>query len=229
MNTSIIPQLIKKDLMIARKTIIVCCLLSLASIVIISLLHGRVPNWAFINLGITLLIVPPCTCGMMLLMRTIVMEKEKSTQLFIMSLPVTVKEFTVAKLLVNLPLFFALWLMITAAGFYFAFGLGIFPYGSIPFVTMIFLGIFIAYVGTLSVSLIYQSMGITILTMCGLELFTPAYLWIIAFLEPINSHVYDAHMVWNSAAISIVAVQVSVVALAFFVTWFVQKGKRDFI
>jgi hypothetical protein len=229
MNMSIIPLLVKKDFMIMRKTILICCLVCLASIVIISMLFGRVPNWAFINLGITLLIVPAGTCGMMLLMRTIVFEKEKSTQLFIMSLPVTVKEFTVSKLLVNLPLFFAFWLVISGVAFYFSFGLGIFPYGTVPFITMIFLGIFVAYIGILSVSLIYQSISITIFTMCFLELGTPAYLWIIAFLEPINSHVYDAHMVWNSTAISVVVTQVLLVALILLMTWHVQNKKRDFI
>jgi len=162
-------------------------------------------------------------------MRTIVVEKEKSTQLFIMSLPVTVKEFTIAKLLVNLPVFFAFWLVISAAAFYFVFGLGLFFYGTIPFITMIFLGIFIAYIGTLSISLIYQSLGITILSMCCFELGTPAYLWVIAFLEPISSHIYDAHPVWNSTAITIVATQILVAILIPLVAWHIQIKKRDFV
>jgi hypothetical protein len=229
MSNSIVLQLVKKDFLMIRKIILIFGLMTLASIVIISLLFGRVPNWAFVNLGFTLLISPSVTCSVVLLMRTVVQEKEKSTQLFIMSLPVTVKEFTLAKLLVNLPVFFAFWLVISVAAFYFVFGLGVFVYGTIPFVIMIFLGVFIAYISTLSVSLIYQSLGITVLALSLFELGTPAYLWVIAFLEPINSHIYDTHMVWNSTAIAIVTTQIAVAILIPLVTWHIQNKKRDFI
>jgi len=229
MSNSIIFQLARKDFLIMRKTIMIFCLVNLIAILIVSSLFGRLPGWAFINLGFTLLISPAFTCAIVVLMRTIVMEKEKSTQIFIMSLPVTVKEFTLAKLLINLPLFFALWLMITGVAFYFAFGLGIFPHGSIPFITMIFLGIFVAYISTLCAGLIYQSISVTILAMCGFELGTPAYLWIIAFWEPINSHVYGPHMVWNSTAITIVATQIFSAISMVLMTIYIQHKKQDFI
>jgi hypothetical protein len=229
MSTSIIPQLIRKDFLMMRKMILIFCLMTLASIVVIGMLFGRVPNVVFFNLGITLLIAPVFTCGIVLLMKTIVMEKQKSTQLFIMSLPVTVKEFTLSKLLLNLPVFTVFWLVICAVAFYFSFWLGVFPYGTIPFITMIFLGIFVAYVGVLSVALIYQSYGVTIITMLFLELGTPAYLWIIAFMEPITSHVYGSEMVWNTTAMTIVTAQVVVAIFMIWMTLHIQNKKKDFI
>jgi ABC-2 family transporter protein len=111
MSTSIIPQLVRKDFLMMRKTILIFCVAILASIVAICMIFGRVPNVVFFNLGITLLIAPAITCAIVLLMKTIVMEKQKSTQLFIMSLPVTVKEFTLSKLLLNLPIFTVFWLV----------------------------------------------------------------------------------------------------------------------
>jgi hypothetical protein len=229
MSNSIIPQLVRKDFLMMRKTILIFCLVMLASIVAICLIFGRVPNVVFFNLGITLLIAPAITCAIVLLMKTIVMEKQKSTQLFIMSLPVTVKEFTMSKLLLNLPVFTVFWLVISGVAFYFSFELGVFPYGTIPFIAMIFIGIFVAYVVVLSVALIYQSYGVTIITMLFVELGTPAYLWVIAFMEPINSHVYDAQMVWNSTAITIVTTQIIVAVLILLMTLHIQNKKRDFI
>ena len=229
MTTSIIPQLVRKDFLMMRKTILIFCIAMLASIAAICMIFGRVPNVVFFNLGITLLIAPSVTCGMVLLIKTIVMEKQKSTQLFIMSLPVTVKELTLSKLLLNLPVFTVFWLVITGVAFYFSFGCGVFPNGTVPFVTMIFLGVFVAYVAVLSVALIYQSYGITIITMLCVELGTPAYLWVIAYLEPINSHVYDSHMVWNSTAISLATTQIVIAVLILAMTWHIQSEKRDFI
>src|SRR4051812_20231836 len=160
MSNSIIAQLVKKDFLMTRNTIFIFCLITLASVAAIYMIFGHVPKVVFLNLGFTLLIAPAITCAIVLLMKTIVMEKQKSTQLFIMSLPLSIREFTTAKLLLNLPVFTVFWLAVTAVAFYFSFGLGLFPYGSVPFITMIFLGIFVAYVVILSIAILYQSYGV---------------------------------------------------------------------
>lgn len=229
MSSSIIPQLVRKDFLLMRKAILIFCLVCAASLVAISLMFGNIPNWVFFNLGFTLLVVPACSCGIFLVMKTIVMEKEKSTQSFIMSLPVTVKEFTQAKLLVNLPVFFLLWLLVSGVAFYFCFGLGVFPPGTVPFITMIFLGIFVAYTSILCTSLLFQSVAVTILTVMTSELGTAAYLWIVAYLEPIKTHVYGPQMVWNSTAVTIIAAQIFIAVAVLLMTWYVQNKKRDFI
>jgi len=229
MNPSIVPHLVKKDFLILRKTIIGFCLVSLTAIVITSLLFERIPNWAFVNLAFMLLIAPAAACGIVLLMRSIVMEKVKSTQSFIMSLPVTVKEFTLAKVLVNLPIFTAFWVATSSVTFYFAFGLGIFPYGAIPFVSMILLGVFVAYICILSTSLLFQSHGITILSILIFEMGTSAYLWVVVYLDPIANYIYGQTSVWNSTAIGIITTQVLIAIFMLLMTMYVQNKKRDFI
>lgn len=229
MSNSIIPQLVRKDFLIMRKTIMSFCLVSLAAIVITSLLFERIPNWAFVNLAFMLLIAPAAACGIVLLMRSIVMEKVKSTQSFIMSLPLTVKEFTLAKVLVNLPIFTAFWMVVSAVTFYFAFGLGVFPYGAVPFISMILLGVFVAYICILSTSLLFQSHGITILSILFFELGTSAYLWIVVYLDPIANYIYGQTSVWNSTAIGIVVTQVLIALFMLLMTLYIQNKKRDFI
>lgn len=229
MKTSIVPQLVKKDLLIMRKTILSFCLVSIAAIVITGLLFERIPNWAFVNLAFMLLIAPAAACGIVLVMRSIVMEKVKSTQSFIMSLPVTVKEFTLAKVLVNLPVFTGFWLVVSTVTFYFAFGLGVFPYGAIPFVSMILLGVFVAYICILSTSLLFQSHGITILSILFFELSTSAYLWVVVYLDPIANYIYGQASVWNSTAIGIIAIQILIAIVMLLMTLYIQNKKRDFI
>jgi hypothetical protein len=229
MNTSIIPQLVKKDFLIIRKTVLICCLISITSIGVLSLLYGNIPDFVFANIGFTALIAPTVVCGFILLMKTNVDEKEKSTQIFIMTLPITVKEFTLAKLLVNLPIFSAIWIVITAVAAYFCFGLGLFPLGTVPFITMIFLGIFVAYTCILSVSLLSQSLQITILAIMFFEIGTSAYLWVIAYFDPISNYIYGPSAVWNTAATTIVTIQILIAVFAITVTVFIQNRKRDFI
>jgi hypothetical protein len=162
-------------------------------------------------------------------MKTNVFEKEKSTQSFIMSLPVTVKEFTLAKLLVNLPVFGAIWLLVAGVAFYLSLGLGLFPLGTVPFLTMVLLGVFVAYTGILSVSLLFQSLGITILSILFFQMGTSAYLWIVIFLDPIATNVYGPDIVWNATAIAILAAQIGMAVAMISATLLIQNKKRDFI
>lgn len=229
MTHSIIPQLIKKDLLIWRKMISFFCLMSVVAIAGLSLIYGHIPHFVLMNVGFTILIVPVAACGIALLIQTNVFEKEKSTNIFIMSLPVTVREFTLAKLLVNIPVFGALWLVTAGVGFYFTFSLGLLPMGAVPFITMIFLGIFVAYCCILSISMVVQSLSLTIMGIMFFEAGTSAYLWVIAFLEPISNHVYGPVIVWNSTAITIVVVQALVAVFAITATIFIQNRKHDLI
>ena len=146
-----------------------------------------------------------------------------------MSLPVTVREFSLAKLLVNIPVFAAVWLLTTGTAFYFAFGLKVLPAGTVPYMTMIFFDIFLAYICILCVSLLSQSLGVTVIAIMAFEILTSAYLWMILFLEPIRSFVDGTNIVWNSTALGIVAVQVLVAISALAATLYFQNRKRDFI
>lgn len=229
MSASIIPQLVRKDLLLWRRLILVFYGISLACIAAVPLLHGHVPDIALMNLGFTLLVAPVGTLGIVLLIQTNVFEKAKSTQPFIMSLPVTVRAFTAAKLLVNVPVFALLWLVTATSAFGFAFGLGMMPPGMIPMLAMVFLGVFVAYTGILSVSLLSQSLGTTILGILFFELGTSIYLWVVAYLEPIRSHVFGPVAVWNGTAIAVVAIQALVGAAAIVVTLLVQTRRRDFV
>ena len=229
MTASIVPQLVRKDILLWRRLIMVFYGVSLGCIAVLGALYGRIPDRVMVSVGSTLLIAPVGTLGMVLLTQTNVFEKAKSTQAFIMSLPVTVREFTLAKVLVNVPVFGALWLVTTGTAFWFAFGLDLMPLGTLPATTMVFLGVFAAYVCILGVSLLSQSLGITILAIMFFEMGTSAYLWAIVYLDPISRHVYGPVPVWNTTAIGIVAMQILVIVAVTVATLTIQNRKRDFI
>ena len=230
MNDSILPQLVKKDLLLWRRLILVFYGVALGCMALTGLLCALVPNRVVLmNLGFTLLITPTGTLGIALLMQTNVFEKTKSTQPFIMSLPVTVREFTLAKLLVNVSVFGALWLVTTATAFSYALGLELLPWGAIPMMTMVFLSIFVAYTGILGVSLLSQSLGVTILSIAFFEIGTHIYVWAIGLLEPIGSHVFGPVAVWNGTAIAVVTAQALLAVAAIVATLMIQTRRRDFV
>lgn len=229
MSPSIVPQLVAKDLRLVSRILLSFALVSIGFIAILSLIWGHIPDVVMGNVGFMMLVGPAATCGMVMLMKTNVFEKEKSTQPFIMSLPITVKEFTRAKLWANLPVFGLFWALITAVAFYFTFGRGLFPLGAMPFITMVFLGGFVAYTCILASSLIFQSMPITVLCIAIFEVATSGYLWTVVYLDPIAQHIWAPEAVWNPTAIGIVATQALVAVSAIVATLLIQNKKRDFI
>lgn len=228
MSDSIIARLITKDLLIWRNLILIFFAVFAACVALLAILHDRIPNHVFLNLGFTLLITPAATLGIALLIQTNVFEKAKSTQHFIMSLPVTPTHVTVAKLCVNIPAFTVLWLAMAVTASYFAFGRGMLPFGAAPFMVMVFLGVFVAYLGVLSVSLISQSLGMTVGAILFFDLLTPAYLWGILYLEPIGRVIKGPVVVWNSTEIAIVALQAAAAVAIVAGTLLFQGRKRDF-
>ena len=228
MNTPIIARLVIKDFMIWRKLILIFLAVFGGCAALVVVLHDRVPPHVFLNLGFTLLITPAATLGIVLLMQTNVFEKAKSTQPFIMSLPVTPRDFTLAKLWVNIPVFAEVWLAMAIMAFYFAFGQGMLPRGAAPYVAIVFLGVFVAYIGVLSVSLLSQSLGVTVGAILFFDVLTPAYLWTILYLEPIGSVISGPVAVWNSTEIGIMAIQAAAAAAGVVGTLVFQGQRRDF-
>lgn len=230
MTHSMVGILVKKDLLIYRQPIMVYLGLSLLATGVVGLLVGRVPHWVLVNLGFTLLILPMGICGMHVLIHTTVHEKLQSVQPFIMSLPVTVREFTWAKLLVNVPVYTLLWLIASAGCLWFAFGAGLFPGGMLPFVAMVLVGIYLAYVCILSVSLLFQSLGASIFSSMFFQVATAAYLIAIAnAVDAVGNYLSAPSPNWNSTSIGIIAGQVLLSAAILLATLALQLRKRDFI
>lgn len=229
MSTAIIARLIIKDFMLWWKLILIFISAYIACVVLVAFLHDRVPSQVFLNLGFTLLVTPTATLGIALLIQTNVFERIKSTQHFIMSLPVTPTDFTLAKLWVNIPVFTVVWLATAITCFYFAFGRGMIPPGAIPYMSMVLLGVFVAYVGVLSVSLISQSLGMTVGAILFFDVLTPAYLWSILYITPIGSVVNSPVVVWNSTEIGVIALQAAAAGATLAGTLIFQSRKRDFV
>ena len=95
--------------------------------------------------------------------------------------------------------------------------------------TMVFLSVFVAYTGILGVSLLSQSLGVTILSIAFFEIGTHIYVWAIGLLEPIGSHVSGPAAVWNGTAVAIVTAQAFLAVAAIAATLMVQTRRRDFV
>jgi hypothetical protein len=168
--------------------------------------------------------------GMHAAMQTVVEERRVQTLPFIMSLPITVREYTLAKLLANLGIFTSVWLTLSGASFLVFRGPEGMPNGAIPFVTIVLVGIFLAYTIVLATSLVSESIGGSIAAIVGANIVTQLFLWwVVVDLPGIRAFVDGDVAVWNGTAFTVLGGQLLAVAALITVTYVLQSRKTDFI
>lgn len=224
MNT-MVYKLINNDLKINRNQILLWFLAAVVGIVIAYF----IPGLAAANIGFSLLASAIIGSGIQLLTQTVLLDNVKGTQIFIMSLPINFKQYTVAKLSVNILVFLGMWLLLSTAAIYVTFTQSIFPMGSLPMMLLVLLSILPAYFTILSVCILTQSIGYTVVATISLSVITSAYLWKIVYLDSIGEYVWGNHAVWNSTVFTIMFTQILIAIIIPVLTFISQFRKKDII
>ncbi len=224
MSVSIVPQLVRKDLHIMKVPMFVGWLGGIAAIVV-TVLGGS----GFFIFGMILFVTCMIGPGMYTVSQTVAEERTQQTLPFIMSLPITVREYTTAKLVANLAIFGAVWLTLSGASFVVFIGPEGMPDGAFPFVTIVLVGIFLAYTLILSTSLVSESMGWTIAAVVGANILTQVFMWWVSSLYGIRSVIGGNVAVWNGAVLTVLGGQLAAIATLIGLTYVLQSRKRDFI
>jgi hypothetical protein len=225
MSQSIVSQLVFKDLHIMRTYMLLYWVGGLGSIALVVLVGGEAVG----VVGFILFVSAMAGAGIHALYQTIVEEKLKLNLPFIMSLPVTVKEYTIAKLIANLLMFGSVWLTLSAASFIIFVGDDGMPEGTMPFLSITLVAIFLAYTVMLMTFVVTGSQGYAIFAMVFANIGTQACLWLVADLYPIRAFIGGNEAVWNTTAVSILLAEVAIVIALLVFTVFAQFRKRDFI
>jgi len=225
MTTFMIYKLISKDLKINRIAILLWFLAAVAGILIAYSISGLVAA----NIGFSLMASAIIGVGIHLIAHTILYDNLKGTHIFIMSLPLNFKQYTVAKLSVNILVFYGMWILLSAACLYVTFSQGIFPMGSFPMMLIVLLSILPVYSLILSVCSLTQSISYTVITAVTCSFATPAYLWKVVYLDSVGAYVWGSEAVWNTTVFSIMMAQVFIAIIIPLLTVILQFRKKDFI
>ncbi len=222
MKTSIVKQLVIKDLRLMKPFAIGYWLGGILAIVI-AMFGGDASGIVAMILFVAALFGAGVHSAML-----IVEERDKQTLAFVMSLPISVREYTSAKLISNLLLVGAIWATLSAASYAIFIGETM-PHGTIPFMTIVLVAIFVAYIVILATTLIFESLAPAIIAMVGANLLTQALLWWIADLHGIRSTIGGQVPVWNNTALTVLTLQVATVVGLLGVTYYLQSKKTAFI
>jgi hypothetical protein len=224
MSTSLVKELVLKDWEIMRVAVY-CYWAGGFVAVALALLGGSAMGTA----AFVLFVAAMAAAGVHSLIQTIVEERNNQNLPFIMSLPITVKEFTKAKMIVNLAIFTTVWLTLSGASLVIFVGDDGMPDGTLPFACIILLSIFLAYVLMLVVALLSGTMGPTIAATVVANIGTQMALWLVADLHGIRSVIGGPQAIWNGTSLGILAIELVVIVVLLVVTYHLQSRKRDFV
>lgn len=195
---------------------------------LISLLMMRNGLGPAFHVGTVLLFSVLLGMGIHMTIVTVVNERKEKTLPFIMSLPISVKEYTTAKLVANITLFFIPWAVLFIAGLFFLIQSPHFGDGLIPYVVATMISIFMGYVILVALSLVSESMAWTIVGIVGCNLLLQVFIHMVPRLEGIGAHIAGPVAVWNQTAVMLAVGQVLVVIVTLILTYVFQARKKDF-
>lgn len=224
MSAAIVQRLVAKDWYLLRKPIL--GYVAGAAIAVLMLATGGA---AAVNAGSLLIITLLIAMGMHVVMATVVGERTEHTLPFVMSLPITIAQYTLAKIVANVSLFLSAWVLIAAGACAVVLFRTGFPHGAIVLSTITLLDILASYFVVLAVALITESLGWTIAAVVLGNVFLNVLMYSLSNVPSIKATYEASNVVWPQASIAVVGGELAVILLALIVTFAVQVRKTNFL
>ena len=224
MNASMVKHLILKDWYFQRRPIGAYTAGALLGLGIVML--GT--HWSFYA-GTVLLITFMVTIGIHLAIVTVVQERTEHTLPFLMTLPISPKDYTAAKVLANLSIFLAPWLVLTGGAALILGSEGARSGAMIPFATIALTYILASYVLVLTVAIITESQGWTLCAMGVTNLFLQFFLYWVSHMPSIERGMKGRGAVWDSTALTLLGAELLAIVVLLGLAFTFQARKRDFL
>jgi ABC-2 type transport system permease protein len=224
MNYSMIKVLIVKDWYLQRWMVLASLLGGLIALGIVCV--GG--NAAFM-LGLVLLITALIAVGAQLAIATMVNERKEQTLPFVMSLPISYREYTTAKLLGTLLIFMLPWLtLVMGVVALFAVPHGV-PHGLLPFTAIMATEILVGTCFIVSIALVTESQGWTVAAIMVGNVGLNVVGYFVAHITGIAKGMNGSTVSWSPAATALLLSEFTAIALLLTLTFFLQSRKRDFL
>ena len=177
-------------------------------------------TWFFMSLIVLGCVLPPFN---------VVNERKKQILPFLMSLPISVRQYTTAKLISTVGMFLVPWVTLVAAVLVFIMGQEKYPDGVIPSVMILSVLTFIGFCLIAAVTMVSESEGwMMVATILANSSY--GFTWYLLVRNPaLREGMKAAAPVWGPEVVTILAVEVTVVVVILGLTFFLQSRKKDFV
>ena len=225
MNTFMVKRLTFKDWYFNRGVIISYLAAGIVALALVGFAQGSGLFYA----GSILLITALIGLGVHLTMATVINERKQKTLPFVMSLPISVVEYTFSKILANMLTFLVPWTALLIGSFLVISSRAGIPNGIIPFVVALLMQIFLGYCFVLAVALVSESEGWTIGAIVLVNIFFNLFMYYLANVTPMANELGSVQAVWSPFSMQLLLLDLVFVLLILGLTFFLQARKKDFI
>jgi ABC-2 type transport system permease protein len=224
MNYSMVRRLILKDWYLCRWAI-------LSSIVAGAVTLGITVSGskAAFMLGVIALVTVIIGVGAFLATATTVTERKEQTLAFVMSLPISYREYTAAKILGNLLIFLVPWVTLVLGSFAIVLFVSGVPHGLLPFVAIMSTEILVSTCLVIAVAVISESQGWTIGAIMVGNLALNGFGYYVAHIASIARGMQAPTIQWSTEATGLLLAEFAAIALLLGLTFFFQSRKKDFL
>lgn len=223
-NSGMVRRLILKDWYFQRRAVLIFLAIGAVALALVAT-GGEGSFYA----GSVLLLTVLISVGIYGPMATVVEERKQQTLAFVMSLPISIREYTTAKVLANLLAFLVPWSALLLGTLLVIQGRDALPNGLIPFATLVLVEILASGCLILAVALVSESMGWTIAAIIFGNLSLQGFLYYVSHLPSIAAAMKGPVAHWGSAEIGLLAALVASIGVILGLTFFLQARKTDFL
>lgn len=223
MNSPMIFKLIIKDWHLFKRYILGYTLLGFFAALLMSW-----PSYLAYYSGQVLLITVLIGASAHITISSVVTEKKEYQLSFLMALPINVMDYTLAKLLGGLAIYFIMWsavLGLTVMVIIFS----ALPNGLIPMVVICATEILTATSLLLMVGILSGSEAFTIITMVILNIFFNLFIFAVFSVADISAHVQAASPVFNQTVFTFMGAELAIIVLAVSLTTFIKSRQTCFL
>jgi hypothetical protein len=223
MNGSIVWRLIAKDLYLYRWLIAGALVAGLASLPV----AGR--EGAVGNIGLILMMTAIIAMGIFVAMYGVMTERQSKSLLFVLSLPISPMQYSIAKVTASVIAFSIPWVavLVTTVGIAVAFEPR--PDGHIPFLVALMVFMFANFAFLLMLLLITRSEYWAIAGILGTNFGVAAYMNIVPRVLGLSETTELADAVWSPAILTTIGIEIAVVLLSLAIAFYVQAKRTDHV
>jgi ABC-type transport system involved in multi-copper enzyme maturation permease subunit len=224
MNLSIVYRLILKDWYLLRLSIVIALASGLLGLSVVA-----IGGSAGFILGAIALVTIIIAFGANNAVANMVNERKEQTLPFVMSLPISYREYTASKILGHLILFLIPWLFITLGSLAMLWISPDHKQGMIPYVAIMATEMLVATCLIAAVALITESQPWTVACIMVGNVAFNLVGYIVAHIPSIARTLFGPTLQWNATSVGLLLAEFASAALMLSLTFVFQARKKDFL
>jgi ABC-2 type transport system permease protein len=179
-------------------------------------------------IGTILLVTVLVVAGAQLAISSVITERKEQNLAFIMSLPISFREYTLSKILANVLIFLVPWTIVLSACLIILLAAPGATHGLVPYVTIMCAYLLVSTCFILCVTLTTESQGWATAAIIASNVGFNVVGYLVAHIPPIAATMFGPKVMWDSSSVGLLFAEFAAVLLLLALTFFVQSRKTDF-